>query len=139
MRSRERSARRWSQAQSCGARSDKNCVSPFFENARSLFEAAESASLAGHAPSHLTILIAADGAIRMMADSDWPLDRLLAHNGGRMAYRVSEQAGKLRVEGRAASAACRFEADSPRNAPRRLAALASPLPALLAPGLSAGL
>jgi hypothetical protein len=110
-------------------------VSPFFENARSLFEAAESASLAGHSPSDLTILIAADGAIRMMADSDWPLERLLAHNGGRMAYRVSEQAGKLRVEGRAGSAACRFETDTPRSAARRLACLANPVRALLAPGL----
>jgi hypothetical protein len=103
-------------------------VSTFLDNARSIFEAAESAALSGHAASHLTIVVGDDGAIRMIADSDWPLDRVLAHNGGRMAYRVSEQAGRLRVEGCSAGAVCRMEADTPRSAPRRLAALASPIP-----------
>ena len=106
-------------------------MSTFFENARGIFEAAESAALSGHPASDLTILVGADGAIRMMADSDWPLDRLLAHNGGRMAYRVSEQAGRLRVEGRTGTARCRLEADTLHSAPCRLAALANPMPALL--------
>jgi hypothetical protein len=105
-------------------------VGTFLDNARSIFEAAESAALSGHAASHLTILVGGDGAIRIITDSDWPLDRLLAHNGGRMAYRVSEDAGRLRVEGFSGGAACRMETDTPRSAPRRLAALASPLPPL---------
>ncbi len=85
-------------------------MSGFFENARNIFEAAESAARSGHAPSDLTILIGSEGGIEMLADSDWPLDRLLAHRGALMAYRVGERSGTLRVEGRSAGASCLLQA-----------------------------
>ena len=84
-------------------------MSQFFENARSIFEAAELASRAGQVPSDLTILIGAEGGIHMVADSDWPLDRLLEHRGARAAYRVGEQDGKVHLEGCSSSQSCRME------------------------------
>jgi len=87
-------------------------VDRFFENARGIFEAAEAASRAGQAPSELTILITAEGAVQMVAESDWPLDRLLAERGARMAYRVGERGGRIRLEGRSTSETCRLESAS---------------------------
>ncbi len=84
-------------------------MSSFFENARSIFEAAESAVRSGQTPSDLTILIGSEGGIEMLAESDWPLDRLLAHRGARMAYRVGERGGRVCLEGRSGSESCRLE------------------------------
>jgi hypothetical protein len=85
-----------------------------------LLEAAESAVQAGHAPSDLTVLITDEGGIRMVADSDWPLDTLQLHHGARMAYRVSQNAANVRVEGRAGSRTCLFETQKPERAARLL-------------------
>ena len=74
----------------------------------------------GHTPSDMTILITAEGGIRMVADSDWPLDSLQAHHGARMAYRVSQSASIVRVEGRAGSRTCLFETAKPERAARLL-------------------
>jgi len=84
-------------------------VSSFFENARSIFEAAESAARSGESPSDLTILIGSEGGIEILAESDWPLDRLLAHRGARMAYRVGGHGGRVCLEGRSGSESCRLE------------------------------
>jgi len=56
----------------------------------------------------------------MVADSDWPLDSLQAHHGARMAYRVSQRASIVRVEGRAGSRTCLFETAKPERAARLL-------------------
>jgi hypothetical protein len=90
------------------------------DNAVRIFDAAENALEAGHTPSEMTILISAEGAIRMVADSDWPLDSLQALHGSRMAYRVSEKDAKVRVEGRAGSRTCLFETEKPERAARLL-------------------
>jgi hypothetical protein len=68
----------------------------------------------------MTILITAEGGIRMVADSDWPLDSLQAHHGAKMAYRVSQSATVVRVEGRADSRTCLFETAKPERAARLL-------------------
>ncbi len=68
----------------------------------------------------MTILITAEGAIRMVADSDWPLDSLQLHHGAKMAYRVSQNASHVRVEGRADSRTCLFETVKPERAARLL-------------------
>ena len=70
-------------------------MSRFAEDAQNILDAAESAG----SPSDMTILLGPDG-IRMIADSDWPLDSLLRHHGVQTAYRVSERRGSVRVEGR---------------------------------------
>ena len=85
-----------------------------------LLEAAESVVEAGHTPSDLTVLITEEGGIRMVTDSDWSLDALQLHHRARMAYRVSQNAAHVRVEGRAGSRTCLFETAKPERAARLL-------------------
>ena len=99
---------------------DKRIVSRFLDNAAQILDAAESAVQSGHAPTDMTILITAEGGIRMLADSDWPLDSLQLHHGAKMAYRVSQSASVVRVEGRADSRTCLFETVKPERAARLL-------------------
>jgi hypothetical protein len=95
-------------------------VSRFLDNAAQILEAAESAVQSGHTPTAMTILISAEGGIHMVADSDWPLDSLQLHHGAKMAYRVSQSASVVRVEGRADSRTCLFETVKPERAARLL-------------------
>jgi hypothetical protein len=88
-------------------------VSRFLDNAAQILDAAESAVQSGHVPTNMSILITAEGAIRMVADSDWPLDSLQSHHGAKMAYRVSQNASLVRVEGRADSRTCLLETVKP--------------------------
>jgi hypothetical protein len=95
-------------------------VSRFAEHALQILDAAESASLHGESCSEMTILIGRDGGIRMVADSDWPLDSLALHHGAQSAYRVSEQKGSVRVEGREGSRTCLLESATPSRTARLL-------------------
>ena len=95
-------------------------MSRFLDNAEQILDAAESAVQSGHTPTDMTILITAEGGIRMLADSDWPLDSLQLHHGAKMAYRVSQNASHVRVEGRAGSRTCLFETVKPERAARLL-------------------
>jgi len=90
------------------------------DNAMQILTAAESAVQSGHTPSDMTILITAEGGIRMVADSDWPLDSLQLEHGATMAYRVSQSAAHVRVEGREGSRTCLFETEKPERAARLL-------------------
>ena len=67
----------------------------------------------------MTILLGRNG-IRMIADSDWPLDSLLWHHGAETAYRVTERRGSIRVEGREGSKRCLLETQSPSCVAQRL-------------------
>ena len=91
-------------------------MSRFLEHAANLLEAAESAVQSGNTPSHMTILVGCEGGIRMIADSDWPLDSLQHHHGATMAYRVSQECEKVRVEGREGLRTCLFETPNPTRA-----------------------
>ena len=95
-------------------------MSRFLDNAARILEAAESAVQSGQTPTDMTILITAEGGIRMVADSDWPLESLQLHHGAKMAYRVSQSAYVVRVEGRAGSRTCLFETEKPDRAARLL-------------------
>ena len=95
-------------------------VSRFVDNAERIFETAQSISRAGHDASEMTILIDPDGGIRLVAGCDWPLDSLLVHHGAQMVYRVGQQANRVRLEGRAGSRTCLFEAERPNGVARRL-------------------
>ena len=97
----------------------------FLDNASRIFEAAESVAGAGTPPSDMTILIGTGGGISLVADSDWPLDSLEMNTGAAMVYRVRQQNGKVLVEGKAGSHACRLEAADPKLVARRL--LANPV------------
>ena len=94
-------------------------MSRFVDNAAQILSAAESAVQSGHTPSDMTILMTPQG-IRMIADSDWPLESLQLHHGAEMAYRVSQSAIIVRVEGRAGSRTCLFETAKPEQAARVL-------------------
>lgn len=101
-------------------RSDKGLVSGFIDNAVNILDAAENSMKSGNIPSDMTILIMPEGSIRMVADSDWPLESLQLHHGARMAYRVNQSASIVRVEGRAGSRTCLFETAKPERAARLL-------------------
>jgi hypothetical protein len=90
-------------------------VSRFAEQAEQILSAAESAGSC----SDMTILLGPDG-IRMIADSDWPLDSLLWHHGAQTAYRVKENRGVVRVEGREGSRRCLLESSDPARTARLL-------------------
>jgi hypothetical protein len=83
-------------------------------------DAAESASATGASCSEMSILITPEGAIRMVADSDWPLDSLAWHHGAQTAYRVSEHHGSVRVEGREGSKTCVLQSTKPAQIARLL-------------------
>jgi hypothetical protein len=105
-------------------------VSRFLDDARAIFEAAESASLSGQPVTDFTLLVGNDGALQMLADSDWPLDRLLAERGARAAYRIGESGGRVRLEARSGAQTCTLESKSQQSIARALLGLSlSPLPA----------
>ena len=95
-------------------------MSRFFDDAKGIFEAAESAYRSGQSVSDTIVLIGPDGAIEMLAGSDWPLDRLAAERGAERAYRVGEAGGRVRLEARAGSRTCRLESESPGQVARQL-------------------
>lgn len=69
----------------------------------------------------MTVLIGHDGAIRLLAQCDWPLSSLLADRGARAAYRVTtSSAGRLRVEGRQDHHRCLVESTTPVETARLL-------------------
>ena len=91
----------------------------FTAQAYEILEAAESAAARGLACAEWTVLVTREGAIRMFADSDWPLDSLAGEHGARAAYRVSERHGNLKVEARSGSRTCTIES-TPQNRVARL-------------------
>ena len=92
----------------------------FTEQAYEILEAAEAAASKGLACAEWTVLVTGEGSIRMIADSDWPLDRLAGEHGARAAYRVSERGGSLRVEARSGCRSCTVESRTPRHVARLL-------------------
>jgi hypothetical protein len=90
------------------------------DQARNILDAAESATRHGQACSEMTILIGPEGNIRMVADSDWPLDSLARHHGAQSAYRVSADTGHIRVEGRDGMRRCLLESVAPSRIARLL-------------------
>lgn len=92
----------------------------FTEQAYEILEAAEAAARKGIACSEWTLLVTQEGAVRMFADSDWPLDRLAGEHGARAAYRVTEQLGGLRVEAQSGARTCTVESRTERQVARLL-------------------
>lgn len=106
----------------------------FWENASKLLDAAVAASGLGNATPNMTVLINWQGGIHLIADSDWPLERLAEDRGARTAYRVQHDGRRIAVEGREGVSTCRLETESPearfkhvfRDSPRYT--LAEPAP-----------
>jgi hypothetical protein len=93
-------------------------VSAFLDNARQILDAAVNGFRPGTAP--LTILVGWDGTIRLLSESDWPLDSLGEHCGTQMAYRVLTAHGRVQVEGKTINKHCLIEAESSRKLASRL-------------------
>jgi hypothetical protein len=85
-------------AQTARETAEKLSVTAFLQNAESILETAQSSGDG----VNWTILTGGPGGIRMIADSDWPLDSLQAHTGAAAAYRVHRRGGEVMVEGRSA-------------------------------------
>ncbi|HXG35183.1 MAG TPA: hypothetical protein VNJ11_17595 [Bryobacteraceae bacterium] len=83
-------------------------MDPFLDNAERLLETAAAPGGILERPEWV-VLVGPDSAIRMLAETDWPLESLRLHHGARMAYRVSRTQGKVRVEGRADRRSCILE------------------------------
>lgn len=95
---------------------EKLSVNAFLQNAESILQTAQS-SVEG---TNWTILTGGPGGIRMIADSDWPLDSLQAHTGAAAAYRVHRRGGEVVVEGRSAHQSLAVRATPPAQVARFL-------------------
>jgi hypothetical protein len=95
-------------------------VNGFIDNAVQILEAAENVMMAGETPSEFSILLGVNGGIRMVADSDWPLDSLQREYGARMAYRVTPRADRVSVDGVDQTRTCHFETASSAQTARLL-------------------
>jgi len=87
-------------------------VDRFADHAASIFDTARTALESGQSPGELTIIVSGEGGIRVITDSDWSLDSLAAEHGSDSIYRVTQQKGSVRLEGRSGARTCIFEADT---------------------------
>ncbi len=92
----------------------------FLDNAARIFEGGQSAVQAGCLESAWTVLIAREGGIRMVADSDWPLESLARESGAEMAYRVSVTGAHIQVDGLTGGRRCNLHSEPPASTFRRL-------------------
>ena len=95
-------------------------MSRLTEQAQTLLDAALSASQRGETCTEMTILIAADGAIHMCAETDWPLDSLAREHGARVAFRITEQNGRVSVFGKQGPHTCLLESQGHQATARLL-------------------
>ncbi len=98
----------------------------FLSDAGSILGTAESAA----GGTDYTLLIGGDGGLTMLAESDWPLERLAAERCARRAYRVSHGASGVTVDGVEGGRRLRMGSEPMRAVARRL--LSAPALYLLA-------
>ena len=92
----------------------------FLDNAARILAGGQSAVQAGCSGSAWTVLITREGGIRMVADSDWPLESLARESGADMAYRVSVNGSRINVDGLSHGRRCALQSEPPAAAFRRL-------------------
>ena len=91
-------------------------MSLFWENANKLLDAAVASSHTGFPTSDsMTVVIGAEGGIHLLANNDWPLDRLTADRGAQMAYRITKAKGRIAVDGCHGAATCHLETNQPQS------------------------
>ncbi|MDQ2900212.1 MAG: hypothetical protein M3Y07_10470 [Acidobacteriota bacterium] len=95
-------------------------MSQFLDQARHLWDVAGAAAASGAPDAAHTILIHPENGIRVVSDSDWPLDSLQAFHGARTAYRVTCSQGRTRVEGRTRGQSCVLVTDTAGAVARRM-------------------
>ncbi len=94
--------------------------SRFAQRAAELLETAASAVANGQQLSEMTVLVDPQGGIRLIADSDWPLQSLAAEHGAKSAYRVARNSTGIRVVAMEAGRSCTLESADPARAARLL-------------------
>lgn len=94
---------------------DKVIVSRFLEDAERLFQTAAASD-----STDLAIVVGARGEIRITDAAGWDLTALQIESGARSVYRVSRNAGAVRVEGRSGLRSCLIAAEPPAATARRL-------------------
>lgn len=92
----------------------------FLDNAARILEGGQSAVQAGCSASAWTVLFAREGGIRMVADSDWPLESLARESGAEMAYRVSVNGTHVSVDGLSGGRRCAIQSEPPSALFRRM-------------------
>ena len=92
----------------------------FLDNAARILEGGRSAVQAGCSESAWTVLIAREGGIRMVANSDWPLESLARESGAEMAYRVSVNCTRVSVDGLSHGRRCTVQSEPIATVFRRL-------------------
>jgi hypothetical protein len=103
-------------------RIDKVLVTDLLKNAERILETAVSAEGVELESGTLAILIGQDGGIRMVMNTDWPLESLQAHHGASAAYRISRTGSQVRVEGKSRTSSCVLESEPAGAAARRILA-----------------
>ena len=81
----------------------------FLETAARILDGAKSAVQTGHYEPVWTVLTGGLCGIRMIADTDWPLESLRRENSADCAYRVTVTRQNVAVEGISRSNRCRLE------------------------------
>ena len=92
----------------------------FLQDAANIFDVATNVAQAGYSPGDTAVLIGADGSIRVVCGSEWPIDALRRLHGTSVAYRVSTAGGVISVTGESVTQRCRLESKSPSHAAQRL-------------------
>lgn len=96
-------------------------MSLFWDNAAKLMEAAVEAAGKGFSTTEsMTVLIGPQGGIHLLADNDWPLDRVASERGARMAYRIERSKERVELNGVEGSTVCHLEAELPNATAKRL-------------------
>ena len=75
----------------------------FLENAANILETAVAGS------GEPAILIDPAGGIRIISETDWSLEALLARHGAREGYRVTRRGQNVEVTARSGNDSCRIE------------------------------
>lgn len=88
----------------------------FLANAASIMAAAKSVRAAGGEADSVTILVSGNRGVRVISESDWPLDRVASFHGADMAYRVTRGESGVKLEGVASGRTCMLEAGLPSRA-----------------------
>jgi hypothetical protein len=83
------------------------------ENARQIFEVAESAT--DRESQDFALLIKADGGLHFVMESPFSIEGAAAYAGADRAFRVTRTADGVRVTGLAGMETCVIEKRSPRN------------------------
>lgn len=80
------------------------------KQAEEIFQAAHAG---GPDDCELAILVGRDGAIHMLAESDWGLEPLRMHYGPEAIYRIRRSGGQVRLEARSWGESCVLQSGRP--------------------------